>query len=352
VAIVGGICALGTGLERQVGEWADVALGWDLFVRHPTGVDAQLLDRIVRIPGVLRASPVVIRSAEVMAPNGHGVHLSLFGIRPGAYAEDKALLSSRAGGEALAQAILGLADRSSALVSEIVAEQLGIRPGSQIELKTPAGPKPLKIRATLVDYAQSGYAVIVDESLLRELFGVPHADVVTVRVKPSAQVAQVAQELGQIPMVRLETRAQIKARVLRLIAQAASAMDGLLWLAAWIGLLAVGATIAQGAIERRADIASLRSLGMSRKQVTTMLLAEALLLAALGVAVGFLLGLFLAFIFVRSTHALGMSLGYVPPWRALLFASLAVTVAAIPSALLPARAAARIPPAEAFRVLA
>jgi len=63
-------------------------------------------------------------------------------------------------------------------------------------------------------------------------------------------------------------------------------------------LIALLNTLAIGVIERTREIGMLRAIGATRPQVRRMVIAEALLLAAIGTAFGLLGGLYLSYVMV------------------------------------------------------
>jgi len=115
------------------------------------------------------------------------------------------------------------------------------------------------------------------------------------------------------------------------------------------GAAAQGAPEAQGAVERRADIAVFRAIGMERTQLTKMLVAEGLATAALGILFGLPLGIGLGKVFADATHTLGIAVPYVPAWGPLLGCSGAALLTAALSAWIPARRAGRVSASEALR---
>lgn len=349
VGMVGALAAVGLGVREQMGDWADRALGWDFFVRRPVGIDSSDVEAARRTPGVLRVSPVVIRPAEVVTQDGRRLSLSVMGLSPAAYADDDAFTFAGGSQRGGPERVRALEDGAHALVTSVLAEQLAVRAGEKLVLQTPAGERPLEVTAEVVDYTQNGFAVMVDLGVLERDFAVARADLMTVRMAKGADAKQVAAALAALPGVKLETRGQLKVRVLGMVDEALAAMDGLLLLAAVVGLLAVSSSVALSAIERRSDIAALRSLGMSRRQVGAMICAEATVTAVVGALGGITVGMFLGWVFAESTHRVGFPVNYVVPWRALALAALSVILAALPAAWLPARRAARISPAEALR---
>jgi putative ABC transport system permease protein len=123
----------------------------------------------------------------------------------------------------------------------------------------------------------------------------------------------------------------------------------LLWLVTLAALLAaalaVGASSAAAVIERRSEIGLMKALGAGSGMVGFLLAAEQLLLAVVGGAVGYALGIFLA-------RLVGEKIFGVAPQPSLLvfvvIVGLATTVTLVGSAL-PLRRAARYEPAPILR---
>lgn len=85
-----------------------------------------------------------------------------------------------------------------------------------------------------------------------------------------------------------------------------------------------------------------RAIGATRRQVRRMVLAESLLLAAIGTALGLLAGLYLGYVMVLGLSTGGFPVQYVFPYAGLLAAVATGLVFGILAALLPAGQAARM----------
>lgn len=120
-------------------------------------------------------------------------------------------------------------------------------------------------------------------------------------------------------------------------------------IAVLVGLLIIANTFTILITQRRQQIGLLRAVGASTWQVRGELLAESLLLGAIGSMLGVGLGIGLATIATSVTGSLG--LGLVIPWTVGPAGALGVLVTIV-AALLPSLRASRIRPLEALRVAA
>jgi putative ABC transport system permease protein len=94
----------------------------------------------------------------------------------------------------------------------------------------------------------------------------------------------------------------------------------------------------------------LRAIGALRGQVRRMVIAEALLLAAIGTAFGLLAGLYLGYVLVQGLSASGIfKMEYSLPLAALIAATAAGLLFGVIAALFPARQAARMEIIHALR---
>ncbi len=111
-------------------------------------------------------------------------------------------------------------------------------------------------------------------------------------------------------------------------------------------LLVTGNTMATSVRERTGELAVLKTVGFSDRAVLALVLAESLLVAILGAA----LGIALAKVFTLGgdpTHGMLASF-YLPPWGIAVAGSLGIMVGLL-AGLLPALSAMRLQVVEALR---
>ena len=121
----------------------------------------------------------------------------------------------------------------------------------------------------------------------------------------------------------------------------------LLALAILISLFGIANTLALSIHERRRELGMLRAIGMSRRQVRTMIRYESVITALIGAILGMVLGLAFATLIAIPLKDEGFALSYpIPLLIALLvFAAVIGVVAAIP----PARRASRLDVLESLQ---
>lgn len=153
----------------------------------------------------------------------------------------------------------------------------------------------------------------------------------------------------QIQQVLPGTQVQTIRRVAETEGRVLSRVSLLLWIvtiAALIAVaLAVGATTATTAIERRAEVALMKALGATNFLVSGLFLSEQLFLAILGGGIGFLLGAGLA----RELGETVFGVATYPRFIVLPVILIAAAVVALVGSWIPLHRAANVSPAPILR---
>ncbi|MGZ4933484.1 MAG: ABC transporter permease [Halobacteriota archaeon] len=127
-------------------------------------------------------------------------------------------------------------------------------------------------------------------------------------------------------------------------------IDIFLGLGLIIGIASLGTVTVRSILERRQQIGMMRAIGFQQSQVMRSLLTEGLFTATLGTLVGVGTGVVLTY-GIYLSFSQKETYQFTVPWMQLGAILVAVFVAAIVCIAIPARNAAKIPPAEAVRYL-
>ena len=147
---------------------------------------------------------------------------------------------------------------------------------------------------------------------------------------------------NDVTFVTQEEAMKVLGSVLDVLTFAVGALGSISLLVGGVGILTI-MTIA--VTERTSEIGLLRALGGGQRQILSLFLGEAALLAAIGGATGLILGVVLARLLTLLVPALPVS---TPWWFALLAEGMAIVVG-LAAGVLPARHAARMDPIDALR---
>jgi putative ABC transport system permease protein len=169
-----------------------------------------------------------------------------------------------------------------------------------------------------------------------------------------AALAAISSQLP--PGIAAQRPARRGQQVERMLAAFHTNLTALSWVALIVGLFLVYNTVAISVIARRVEIGTLRALGVTRRHVRTLFLAEAAVLGLAGTVVGIALGRVLADFAVRLTGATVSTL-YIATaagtpqltWPLVLLAFAIGFPLALVAAWLPAREASLVEPTAAMR---
>jgi putative ABC transport system permease protein len=247
-----------------------------------------------------------------------------------------------------------LSQPGTALVSENFAALYGVRVGDTIELPGAEGPVSLRVVGTVIDYACTRGEVLVDRTYYRGSLD-DLVDVFDVYLPPGADVESARQRVQQSPLAaRIAlctlTKNEVRGHILGMV----NRLYGLAYtqevVMALVAVLGVLAALLISVLQRRRELGLLRALGSTQGQVFRSVLAEAVLLAIVGVTIGLILSLPMLWYTLRVL--LFEESGFLFPCRfpwtmALIVVGVAVGCAAV-AGVGPALQARRIRTAEAL----
>ncbi len=247
------------------------------------------------------------------------------------------------------------ANERNVIVNGILATPLGLKVGDIIPLATPTGQQDYRIVAIGSDILSMKInTAYISQANMKLDFNKSEDILYQVNLAKGADVATAEQWLNQIvanyPQFRLVAGRAYSAEFMTQYESIISGFYVLLAVLAFPSLIAILNTLAIGVIERTREIGMLRAIGATRRQVWRTIVAEALLLAALGTAFGILAGLYLSYVFVQGLNAAGyMKMAYTFPLGGVLAAIAAGLLFGVLAALLPARQASRMEIIKALR---
>ncbi len=364
LAIVVGAGGMMYSLTGTVQELFQKSLGSDYLLLPPSvaawqgdiGATQGLADKIRSIDGVgvvstLRYAQSYIRSAAV---KGSGdTTIAVLGIDPVAYSKISSL-DFQAGNQQDAFAALARNERNI-IVNGILAAQANLKVGDVIPLSTPDGQQNYRVVAIGGDVLDMKInTAYISQAVMQADFHKSEDILYQIDLAPGANAATVEAWLNKIvqdyPQFRLVSGREYMAEFSQ---QYASIFDGiyvLLGILAFPSLIAILNTLAIGVIERTREIGMLRAIGATRRQVWRTIVAEALLLSAIGTAFGILAGLYLSYVFVQGLNVSGIfKMQYSFPLAGVLAAIAVGLIFGVIAALFPARQASQMEIIKALR---
>ena len=276
--------------------------------------------------------------------------MQVIGVDPIAYPEVAGLVFIE-GDANESYAALGEGDM---VINAIFAAQAGVSPGDVITLTTPEGPQTYHVAGVAMDYLNAKAATVyLSHDALAQDFNITNDLLLLVNHTPDASVATLEADvltlLEAYPAFGLLSFERLRESQEQNLAAGQMGLSMLLVLLTIPSLLALANTLSINVIERTREIGMMRAVGATRKQIRRMIIAESLLLAALGVAFGILAGLWISYVMVGALELAFMPVPYGFPYDSLLLATAVGLLLGVVAATIPARRASNL---EIVRALA
>lgn len=257
-----------------------------------------------------------------------------------------------------ADRLVRAAETDGVLVSEILADQLGIREGDGLELVTPEGVRRFPVVAVFYDYATDGGKVLMDRRLYQSLwrddlvtvFPVyldQGADLDLVRERMAARLSEVG---GRLPPL-LISNAELRKEVLEIFDRTFLLTYVLEAIAVVIAMLGIVNTLVTSVLERRREFATLRAIGAGERQIGQLVLWEATYLGLIGIGLGLVGGGALAVLLIEviNKQSFGWTIHMILPLGGILQAVGLAAAATLMAGYFPSRWAARQSIVEGLR---
>jgi putative ABC transport system permease protein len=232
------------------------------------------------------------------------------------------------------------------VLAEHVAKERGLEIGERLPMTfARTGTRSLPVVGLLDDSDAQALSTnyIIGSSTYRRLFAERMDASVYVTARDGASSAQRAIEdaIADYPTADLRDQAAAVDGRTASVDQILGLVTALLLFTVLIAMLGIMNTLALSIVERTREIGLLRAVGMTRRQLRTMVRAESLIIATLAAAVGLVLGVGFA---VAAVVALGrnMNAPIVVPAGWLVAVTVVALSAGMVAGLLPARRAARL----------
>jgi putative ABC transport system permease protein len=327
--------------------------------QNNVGANASLVERLREIKGVgpvstFRHATTIADVTPVLSKgtsSKSGITISLLGIDPVTFPQVSGLRFD-SGNPDTAYADLGAA--RTIIANPVLAAAGGFKVGDLVPLITPEGTLEYRVVAVAGDFLniKVNTAYISQVNMAAD-FHKTDDIFIQLNLTPDANRAEVAsamrvirQDFPQFTLVEGDAYYQ---QMSSLFSLAFSAIFVMYLFLAVPSLVAMLNTLAISVIERTREIGMLRAVGATRGQVSRMILAEALLMAAFGTTFGLLAGLYLGYLLVGAMDVVGFSLGYSFPVEGIVAALVIGLLFGALAAVIPSRQAARMEIVQALR---
>lgn len=251
------------------------------------------------------------------------------------------------------------ADTGGILVSEVLANNLGVKEGSTLEVITPSGARQFPVVAVFYDYSTDGGKVLMDRSLYRSLWYDDLVTVFPVYLRDGTNLEGVrarmitllgTSSVGGLPPLII-SNIELRKEILEIFDRTFLLTYVLEAIAVVIAMLGIVNTLITSILERRREFATLRAIGGSATQIRQLVLWEAVYLGAVGIVLGLIGGASLAVLLIKviNRQSFGWTIQMIVPMASLIQALILAVIATLVAGYFPARWAARQPIVEGLR---
>ena len=230
-------------------------------------------------------------------------------------------------------------------VSETVSDIYKLSPGAIVRIPIAGHSVRFTVAGIWRDYARQNGALLIDRALYIKLTGDRTATEAGLWLEPGVTPAQAAQAVrAAVPeSERLDVSepGEIRSLSLSIFDRTFAVTYALEASAIVIGLFGLSSAVAGQVLARRREFGMLRHIGMTRRQIASMLATEGALTSVLGLAVGLVLGwaISLVLVHVVNRQSFHWSMELHIPWSGLALFVLVMLVLATLTAAVSGRRA-------------
>jgi putative ABC transport system permease protein len=346
LAVVVFVTVFAAGISSSIGNAIDRNFQGDVVLQNVDGfspISAGAAREAAQVDGVRTVSSLSFAGAEYQ-----GDDIRVSAVDP-ATVSDVLTLEWEEGSPDTLSGITG----DAAVLDDAWATSNDIEVGDQVTVRTPLERElTLTVDGTIKDNADLLGNVVLSEDTLRREFGSRQPSMTLVALGEGANADAVQEQISQrvdrrYPTVETLNQQELKDNQEEQINQLVGFFYVLLALAIVISLLGIVTTLALSIHERTRELGMLRAVGMSRRQVRTLVRYESVITALIGAILGTVLGVVFASLVAVPLADEGFELSY--PIGTLLILLVLAALAGVLAAIFPARRAARL---DVLRALA
>lgn len=358
VSMLVGVTVLVGSFRQTLSSWLDVTIRADIYVTSESWVrsgeeaflDRALLDELAADPEV--AAIEEQRRLRVRTEDGR-FRIWLSGIRvaglPGAELATRLPLL-----QGDPEEVTRRLDTGQVLIGEPLARKAHLAAGDTLRLAGPQGPIAWRIAGVAYDYTSEGGTAFVTMPTYDAVFGPgpPNNTALFLRDGESAEAvtAVLRARYADRPLIFRSNR-DLRREVLAIFDQTFAVTRTLQTLALLTAVLGVSLTLLVQSRERTGELALLRSLGATRRQVFGLFLGEGVTIGFLGLVMGLLGGAGLALLLILSVNRqwFGWTIQTAWPGTEIAGQAAIVLLAAAAAAVVPALKAGLAGPEQLSR---
>jgi putative ABC transport system permease protein len=234
-------------------------------------------------------------------------------------------------------------------ISSYLSSKYGLKRGDTIELSTPAGKEKFLVRDTFSSYSTTSGFIYMDRKWLKRFWGLDDATQLGLYLKKEVNTDAFIRRLQRLtPEYSLDimNNRELRERVVSIFDRTFAITYAIEFISILVSLIGVVNTLLAIVLERKREISIIRYLGGSWKQIRSMLVISAGIVAVAGILLGTVMGLLMSVIFITVINkvSFGWEIHFHLPVFYLVLVTLVLFVTTLLAGLIPAGVARRIDP--------
>ena len=342
-----GVSVMVDSFRDSVNRWLEQSLQADVYASvQRGGFDTNLLEDLQNIDGVEAAS--TMRRGWIEEGEGRTQIVAISTV-PGSYAGTE-LLDAEPG-----DVWPAWESKDAVLVSEPYAYYKGVGAGASITLPTDGGMQAFDVLATYQSYDVNASAVMMSRATYDRHFDDDGVDSLGLYLEDDVDADEIVARVKAISAGRQEVRVDSNARIrelsLEIFDQTFVITNVLYWLAMGVAFIGILSAMLALQLERGRELATLRALGMTPRQVGGMIAAQSGGIGLFSGVAAIPLGLVMAYVLIEviNRRAFGWQIDMIVAPGILLSGVGFAVLTALLAGLYPAHRAAQSQPALAMR---
>jgi putative ABC transport system permease protein len=350
LALVTFVTVFAAGLKSSVASIVDENFAGGLIIQNTDGFSPIPNGTAIaarKVPGVETVATVRSAQAKLLEAGQAGAMAQVSA--PTRDIEAALKIEWKQAGPAALRGLSG----DQAIVSDDFASSHRLRVGDSFGLLTQTGKRPEFQVAGVFDAKLGVFgAILVTQPVLGRDFDQTQDTIDFVKTAAGADSATVQAVLSQgvealFPTAEVLNQQELKESREKQIQSLVSLFYALLGLAILVSLFGLANTLALSIHERTRELGMVRAIGMSRRQVRTMVRYEAVITALIGAILGMALGIVFAALIAQPLKDEGFTLSY--PVGSLIVILVLAALFGVLAAIPPARRASRLDVLESLQ---
>jgi putative ABC transport system permease protein len=340
LALVAFVTVFAAGLKSSVAQVIDENFAGGIVIQNSDGfspIPAGAAATARKVPGVELVATIRSTEAKLL---GQGAKAKVTAPTPDI--ERAVEVEWKQGGPATLRRLRD----GEAVISDGFASDHDLEVGDRFRLLSQTGAKPaFRVVGEFDSKLDVLGSVLVTQPTMTRAFRQTQDTIDFVVIAPGADAARVQAALTAgaerlFPTTEVMNQAELKESREEQVQQLVNLVYALLILAIVISLFGIANTLALSIHERTRELGMLRAIGMSRRQVRTMIRYEAVITALIGAILGIVLGVIFAALISQPLKDEGFTLSY--PIGSLVVLLVLAGLAGVLAAIPPARRASRL----------